>query len=167
MGLLDILKQYADPSSMPGGDVQDHFNQVAQQADPQDLGAGIASAFRSDATPAFGQMVGSLFGHSNPQQQAGVLDQLLRSVGPGALSSVAGGVLGRVLGGGPAASVTPQQASQVSPADVTAIAAQAEQRDGSIVDKIGAFYSQHPQLVQTLGTAALGIVMRNMSNRQR
>ncbi|MBA3898059.1 MAG: hypothetical protein H0X36_13205 [Sphingomonadaceae bacterium] len=166
MGILDILKQYADPSSTPTGNIEDHFRQVAQEADPQDLGKGIASAFRSDATPPFGQMVGSLFGQSNPQQQSGVLNQLIQSIGPGALSGLAGGVLGRVLGsGGLSSMITPQQASQLSPNDVSAIAEHAQQHDGSIMDKLGSFYSQHPGLVQTLGTAALGIVMRNMSNR--
>lgn len=166
MGLLDILKQYADPSQPPPGNVEDHFGEVAQQAEPHELGGGIASAFRSDATPPFGQMVGSLFGQSDPQQKAGVLGQLLQSVAPGALASVAGGALGRILGGnGMSQSVTPDQASQLSPAQVSEIAAHAEQHDGSIVDKLGSFYAQHPMLVQSLGAAALGVVMRNMRNR--
>lgn len=112
-------------------------------------------------------MVGSLFGQSNPQQQAGVLNQLVRSLGPAALSTVAGGVLGRVLGNSGAASptITPAQATQISPTDVSAIAEHAQQQDGSILDRVGAFYAPHPGLVQTLGTAALGIVMRNMANR--
>jgi len=76
---------------------------VAQQASPQDLGAGIAAALRSNATPAFGQSVGSLFSLSSPQQQAGLLNQLIQSIGPGALSGVAGGILGRVLSLGAAA----------------------------------------------------------------
>jgi hypothetical protein len=166
VGILDILKQYTDPSSTPTGNVEDHFRQVAQEADPSELGNGIATAFRSDATPPFGQMVGNLFGQSNSQQQAGVLNQLIRSIGPGAMSGVAGGVLGRVLGnGGPSSTVTPEQASQISPSDVSAIAEHAQQHDSSIFDKLGSFYSQHPGLVQTLGSVALSIVMRNMSNR--
>ena len=163
MGFLDIIKQYAEGSA-PTGDPRAHFDEVAQQAPPDDLGRGITSAFKSDATPPFSQMVGSLFGQSNPQQQAGVLNELVRSIGPGALASVGGGVLGRLLGGagGSVPAVTPEQASQVSPADVSAIAAHAENHDASIVDRVGAFYSQHPALVQTLGAAALGVVMRNM-----
>ena len=165
MSILDILKQYADPSQPPAGNAEDHFNEVAQQAAPQDLGQGISSAFRSDATPPFGQMIGSLFGQSNPQQQAGLLGTLLRSVAPGALTSVAGGALGHVLGGNASSTITPDQASRLSPSQVTEIAAHAEQHDDSIVDKLGSFYAQHPALVQTLGAAALGVVMRNMRNR--
>jgi hypothetical protein len=91
MGLLDILNQYVNPSTAPTGNAMEHFDQVAQQAPPQDLGRGIAAAMRSDSTPPFGQLVGNLFGQSNPQQQAGVLNQLIQSIGPGALSGVAGG----------------------------------------------------------------------------
>ena len=137
----------------------------AQQAPPEDLGRGIAAALKSDATPPFAQTVGNLFNQSNPQQQAGVLNQLIQSMGPGALSGIAGGVLGRILGGatpGSVPTITPAQASQLSPADVTAIASHAQSQDGSIVDKIGGFYAQHPTLVKSLGAAALAVVLGKM-----
>jgi hypothetical protein len=161
MGLLDILQQYAGGNT-PQGNVSDHFDEVARQVPQQDLGNALGAAFRSDATPPFGQMVGSLFGQSNPQQQAGVLNQLIQAIGPAALSGVAGGMLGRVLGGQPG-SITPQQASQLSPTDVNAIAAHAERQDPSIVDRIGAFYAQHPTLVRTLGGVALSAIMGHLS----
>ena len=164
MGLLDILQQYAGGSAAPQGNVSDHFDQVATQVPQQSLGNAIGAAFRSDATPPFGQMVGSMFGQSNPQQQAGLLNQLIQSIGPGALSGVAGGILGRVLGGG-AGSITPQQASQLSPSNVNAIAEHAQQQDPSIVDRVGSFYAQHPTLVKTLGAVALSAVMGHLSNR--
>jgi len=169
MSLLDILQQYAGGTVPPGADVHAHFDQAAQQASPQELAPGIAAAFRSDQTPPFGQMVGQLFDRSNPQQQAGVLNQLIQAIGPAALSSVAGGVLGRVLGGAAGAStptVTPAQAQQV-PADVVAAAAaHAEQKDGSIVDKLGAFYAQHPDLVKGLGATALAIALGQLHSRR-
>ena len=164
MGLLDILQQYAGgATATPPSNVNDHFDQVAQQVPQQDLGNAIGAAFRSDATPPFGQMVGSLFGQSNPQQQAGVLNQLIQAIGPGALSGVAGGILGRVLGSQSASTITPQQASQLSPSDVNAIAAHAQQQDPSIVDRVGSFYAQHPTLVKTLGAVALSAVMGHLS----
>jgi hypothetical protein len=46
MGILDILKQYSNPGRTPAGDVVGHFDSVAQQASPQDLGSGIAAALR-------------------------------------------------------------------------------------------------------------------------
>jgi hypothetical protein len=172
MGLLDILKQYADPNSVQPDRVGGHFDEVAQQSNPNDLGDGVAAAFRSDATPPFGQMVGDLFGRSDPQQRAGILNQILQSAGPSVLAGLGGGVLGRVLGGGAAPAgaaptITPEQASQVSPSDAAAIAAHAEQHDGSIVDKAGAFYAQHPALVKSLGAAALAIVLGRMHSGPR
>ncbi|MEO7055916.1 MAG: hypothetical protein ABI281_04485 [Caldimonas sp.] len=169
MSFLDILKQYAGDAVAPPGDVHAHFDDVARQAAPADLGSGIAAAFRSDSTPPFGQLVGNLFDRSNPQQQAGVVDQLVQALGTGGLASVAGGLLGRVLGKGTdtaATSITPEQASQLSPTDVATIAAQAEKQDPSIVDRLGNFYAQHPTLVKTLGVAALGIAMRHMNDRR-
>jgi hypothetical protein len=170
MGILDILQQYADPARAPTNQVEQHFDQVAQQSSPQDLGNGVAAAFRSDATPPFGQMIGDLFGRSDPQQRAGILNQIIQSVGAGGLASVAGGVLGRVLGGAngvAAPTITPEQASQVSPADAGAIAAHAETKDPSIIDRAGAFYAQHPQLVKGLGAAALAIALGRMHGSQR
>lgn len=171
MGILDILKQYADPASAPAGSVAGHFDQVVRQSSPQDLGNGVAAAFRSDATPPFGQMIGDLFAQSDPSQRAGILNQIVQSIGTGGLASIAGGVLGRVLG--PAATtgtttprITPEQASQVSPADAGAIAAHAEKQDSSIIDMAAAFYAQHPTLVKSLGASALAIALGHL-HRQR
>jgi len=169
MGILDILQQYSDPARAPTDRVEDHFDQVARQSNPRDLGNGVAAAFRSDATPPFGQMIGDLFGRSDPQQRAGILNQIIRSVGAGGLASVAGGVLGRVLGGAGASAaptITPEQASQISPADASVIAAHAEKKDPSIMDRAGEFYAQHPDLVKGLGAAALAIALGRMHSNQ-
>ena len=172
MGILDILKQYADPAGVQPDRVGGHFDEVAQQSNPNDLGNGVAAAFRSDATPPFGQMVGDLFGRSDPQQRAGILNQILRTVGPGVLArsaaacSVASSAAAQ-LPPSAAPTITPAQASQISPADAAAIAAHAEQHDGSIVDKAGEFYAQHPALVKSLGAAALAIVLGRMHSGQR
>lgn len=166
MGLLDILKQYAEPGTQPSGDVFNHFDSVTQQATPKQLGGGIAAALRSDATPAFGQTIGSLFGQSNPDQKAGLLNEILQTLGPTAAATAGGGILGRLLGtglSGPSGPITPSQAAQVSPSDLSTLATTAQQHDGSIVDRVGTFYAQHPTLVKTLGVAALGVVMSHMS----
>lgn len=168
MGILDILNQYANPAAAPHAETETHFDEVAQQASPKDLSAGLSSAFRSDATPDFGDMVGNLFGRSDPQQRAGMLNQLIQGVGPGVLAGLSGGALGRILGGQPGATaptVTPAQASQVSEDDVRAIAAGAQQHDDSIVDKVSDFYAQHPTLVKSLGAAALAMVLNGMRKR--
>ncbi len=170
MSLMDILKQYAEPSAANAATSPAHFDEAAQSAQPQAIGDGVAAAFRSDQTPPFANMVGQLFGQSNGQQQAGVLNQLLGSINPGLLSGLAGGALGRMLGGArdggggaPAPTVTPEQASQLTPDQVREIAAHAEQHDPGIVDKVAGFYGQHPQLVKTLGGIALAVVLGKMA----
>ncbi len=169
MGILDVLKQYAG-SPQAQGDTHAHFDEVASQASPASLGSALSSMFRSDATPSFGQTVGSLFDKSNPQQRAGVLNQIIQSMGPGALTA-GSGILSKILGGGAATggapagtppTITPEQASQVSPADVGGLAAHAEQHNPSIVDTVGSFYAQHPALVKTLGVTALAVAMGQM-----
>ena len=166
MSLADILAKYESPSTAPIGQVEEHFDQVATEARPEDLNKGLAAALRSNATPDFGSTVGSLFARSNPQQRAGVLNQLIQSLGAGGLSGLADGVLGRILGNRGVAStppsLTPGEASQLAPADVTAIAAHAQSRDESVIDKISSFYSQHPALVKSIGAAGLAILMGQM-----
>jgi hypothetical protein len=169
MGLLDMLQQYVNAApGQPVGAAPDHFQQVAQSAPPQVVGQGIAEALRSDQTPPFSQMVGQMFGQANSQQQAGMLNQLLASLGPAALAGIAGGSLARMLpaSDGPP-QVTPDQAAQLSPEQVQQIAAHAEQQNPSIIDKMGSFYAQHPALVQTIGSAALTIVLAKIANNMR
>jgi hypothetical protein len=113
-------------------------------------------------------MVSHLFGQSNPEQRAGMLNQILASVGPQVMSSLGGGVLGNLFGGGQAPTqVTPEQAAQVSPEQMQEIAAKAEQHNPGIVDKMGDFYSQHPGLVKAIGGAALAIVLGHMAQQHQ
>ena len=169
MSFMDILKQYAEPNAANASTSAAHFDEVAATASPQAIGSGVAAAFRSDQTPPFGNMVAQLFGQSNGQQQAGVLNQLLGAIPPGMLSGLAGGVLGRMVGAAssPEATnvITPAQASQLTPAQVQEIAAHAEKQDPGIVDKLGSFYSEHPQLVKSLGGMALAVVLGKMARR--
>lgn len=153
MGLMDILQ-----SALGGNEPEKHFDQVTQNASKEQLGAGIAGALRSDQTPPFSNMVGQLFGHSSSTQQAGLLNQILGSLGPAAIATVGGGLLGKILQPGQT-QVSPEQASQLSPAQVTEIAAQAEQARPSVVDQVGSFYAQHSGLIKMLGGTALLVTM--------
>jgi len=160
MGLLDILQQALSGAS-GAGNSEAHFDQVTQQASQDQLGAGLAAAMRSDQTPPFGNMVGQMFGNSSPNQQAGVLNQILATLGPAAAAAIAGGALGRVLAPGQT-QVTSDQASQLSPAQVTEIAAHAEQAQPGVVDQVSQFYAGHSGLIKTLGGAALMVALAKM-----
>ncbi|MEJ8852108.1 hypothetical protein [Variovorax rhizosphaerae] len=163
MGLLDILQQVMSGagSGANAANAETHFDQVTQHASQDQVGAGLAAAMRSDQTPPFGNMVGQMFGNSSPNQQAGVLNQILATLGPAAAAAIAGGALGRVLAPGQT-QVTPDQASQLSPAQVTEIAAHAEQAHPGVVDQVSQFYAEHSGLIKTLGGAALMVALAKM-----
>jgi len=169
MSVMDILKSYLDRPT----DAQQDFDEVARQVPAAALGGGIADAFRSDKTPDFGQMAASLFGGSNGQQQAGLLGQLIKSVGPALMSSVARGALGRLLqgrgdasdGNAAARDFSATEASQISPDQVREIASEAQRQDPGVLDRVGAFYAEHPEVVKVLGGAALAIALGQIANR--
>jgi hypothetical protein len=179
MSILDILSQALNTQAP-----DQHFDQVVAHAPANELGKGVAEAFRSDKTPDMGQMVGQLFGNSNGSQQAGVLNQILASLGPAAAAAIAGGVLGRMMNPttaqaksaeAPAANatlsaqaaptqITPAQASTLSVDQVKEIVNTAGQQNPGLADQLGSYYAEHSGLIKTLGAAALAITMARMKN---
>lgn len=178
--LGSLLQQYIGGPAAAGQHTENHFDQAAQAVPTDILSAGLAAMFRSDQTPAFGQMAGQMFGQANPNQQAGMLNSLIASMGPAVLASLLnksgsgggalgglGDLLGQLTGGGAAPALTPAQASQVSPEQVQVIVDHAQQADPSIVDQLSNFYAEHPTLVKTVGSAALTIALAKMAERAR
>lgn len=173
MGLLDDMGQLLQQvNSGKAGESEAHaaFDQMATTIPSTSLADGVAHAFKSDQTPPFEQMLSGLFTQSNGEQKAGILNQVLATLGSGgvtqALAGSGGGLaaLAGMLGGG---SVTPQQAQQVPPEAVQVLAQQAAQKDPSIMDKAADFYAQHPTLVKTIGAGALALLMSRLSASRR
>jgi hypothetical protein len=189
--LGNLLQQYMGGAS--GADntrAEEDFDRVAQAAPREAVAQGVTQALRSDQTPPFPQMVGQMFGQSNPNQQAGMLNQLIAAAGPSLLGMLAGrggaglggmgggaggglgglgGMLGNLLGGagGGQPQITPEQASQLSPEQVQEIAQKAEQENPGVVERMGGFYAEHPNLVKGLGGAALAIALAHMAQGMR
>ena len=172
MSLLDQLgnawKQYTGTSanSAANAAASESFEQVAQSAPPSVIAEGLSAVFRSDHTPAFGDLISGLFNQSNAEQKAGILNHLISTVG---LENLPRSGRGRMLANllGEAKQFTPQQTENVSPEHVRQIATRAEKSDSSIVDKASAFYSQHPTLVKTLGGGALSIALAKVAGLQK
>ena len=179
-----ILDRYADRDAPDGND--DDFDQVAQQAPPAVVSEGVAEAFRSDQTPPFPNMLGQMFGRSDPDTRAGILNQLIAAAGPAIISSVLsrgggmgagmgslGGLLGSLIGGGsgtgqtPAPQMTPEQASQVPPEAVEELAREAQQHNPDIVSRVSDFAAQNPALVKGLGAVAVGIALKHLARQKR
>ncbi len=162
-----ILRQYAGSGTTQGkesqtpADVNQHFDNVAQSVPQSVLAQGLLEAFHSEQTPSFGEMVGSLFGQSNPQQKAGVLNKLLLAAGPASSSWLSGKGLPGLVNG--PSQVNEQLVSQVRPDTIAELAEHAQKQNPSIVAEVSEFYAQHPALVKGLGAAALAIAMSEMS----
>lgn len=173
MSLMDILNQYLDPSPSAAATSEAHFDEVSRSLSPGELGRGVTETLRSDATPPFGDMVSQMFGQSDPHQQAGLLNQILASLGPAALSGLGGGLLGRMFGSGnnavassgAAPTVTPDQASRISPDDVRDLAVQAEKHSPNVVDSVGGFFAQHPEIIKSIGAMGLAVLLGKLAKR--
>jgi hypothetical protein len=174
MGWMDkvsgLLKQYTSGSgaaTAPAPDVHAHFDQVAQAAPPSAIAEGLTAMFNSDKTPAFGQMLSTLFNNSSGEQKAGMVNQLLSSVNPATLTQI----LGSVGLAGVAASgnnqLTPEQAQKLSPETVQQLATHAQSSNPSVVQSVSSFYAQHTTLIKTLGGTALTIALAKVAEKQR
>jgi hypothetical protein len=161
-----LLEQYAAGGTAPAGNVEDHFDQVAQNAPSSSLATGLAEAFRSGQTPPFAQMASQLFANGNGGQQASMLNTLIASAGPQVLSSFLGnnasGALASLLQGGQT-QVTPDQAAAIPTEEVQALAEHVHQNNPSVIDRVSEVYAEHPTLIKSLGTMALSIAMQRMS----
>jgi len=180
--LSKILDRYAGRDDADGND--DDFDQVAQHAPPAVMSQGVAEAFRSDRTPPFPSMLGQMFGRSDPNTRAGILNQLIAAAGPALLSGMLsrgsgssvggglGGMLGGLMGGGAAGAaqapqITPEQAAQVPPEAVEELAREAERKNPDIIDRVSDFAAQNPTLVKGLGAVAVGIALKHLAGQKR
>jgi hypothetical protein len=165
----NMLKQYTSggAAAQPAPDVHAHFDQVAQAAPKSVIAEGLAAAFNSDKTPAFGQMLSSLFSNSTGDQKVGMINQLLTSVSPSILTQILSGAgLAGLLGAGKT-QLTADQAQKLSPEVVQQLATHAQSSNPSVVESVSNFYAQHPTLVKTLGGAALTVALAKIAERQR
>jgi hypothetical protein len=175
MGLLDFLNRYDTRQELPPPQVLEDFDRVANEASPEDIEVGLEDAFNSEVTPPFEQMVAQLYDESDDDQRAGVLNEILGSLGGAGqvAPAVGGGVLGGALGGllrraGQGNTrVSPADARSIPARDIEIAAAEARRQNPGIVQKISRFDARNPQLGQVLGQAALSILMSGMARRRR
>ena len=168
MAWMDVLSRYRNSPGATPPNVMDDFDAVANDVPHHELSEGLEEAFRSEQTPPFEQMLGRLFEHSDSDQRAGALNSVLDAMGPGALS-LGGGAIGDLLrrAARTRSSVTPDEARQIPAQDFEEVAGKAARNDPGILQRLSRFYAEHPQLVRTLGQAAVGIAMNRMAMRRR
>lgn len=106
-----LLQQYGGGGA--SRNAENDFDRVAQHAPTGSLADGLSAAFRSNETPAFGDMVAGMFSNATGAQKASlinilapiVLSQVMGGRGGsnnplGALLGASGGPLASLLGGG-------------------------------------------------------------------
>ena len=164
MGLLDTLGQLLNANQ-----INDHqADQITREAPRDALGDALAGLFRGNETPPMSQQVSELFGRSDSQQQAGMLNQILATLGPAAATVLAGTALGKLLRPGQT-QVSADDAAKIDPSQVRDVVVRAEQAQPNIADELGKFYAEHSGLIKPLGSAALLIaaakLKQNMDRR--
>ena len=118
MGFLDKLSDFANQMATgkaSDADIHSTYDQVASQVPQGTLAEGISHAFKSDQTPPFEHMVSGLYGQSNPDQKAGLLNQILGALGPNAGALLAQAGLGDSRGRFPAETSLPNRPSRSRP----------------------------------------------------
>ena len=161
--LGNLLQQFAErPTATDPDGVSQAFSHVVGNTTPATIAQGLASAFLSDDTPPFGQLVSQLFGRSDPQLQTGLLNQLLDHVSPAMLTALAGSV-GELFTENGHAKLTPEQVAGITPPQVAEIAATAQQHNPGVIERVASFFADHPQLVNSLDSASLKVALGKMA----
>jgi hypothetical protein len=168
-GILDKYGSDASSSRTVPESVDADFDHFARHAPSATISEGLAEAFRSQQTPPFASMLGQLFGRSASTQKTGVLNTLVATLGPALVSQLlaqhgATKAASELQTG--ATTVSPQVAEQIPTSSIEAMAAEAEKKDPSIVDRVSEFYAQQPAVVKTLGGLALTVALAKMAQRQ-
>lgn len=160
MDFAKVLNRYANARrDRPPTGVEHDFDTVVKQVPPADFEDGLAEAFRADETPPFEEMVAELYGRSDPETRAGLLDNILPNLGGGLAEK-----LRNMTAGG---RVAPNRTTELDPQQVQEMAREARASNPNILERVSQFYAKHPDLVRNLGGIAMGIALNRMASRRR
>jgi len=167
--ITDILDKYGarETSNIPGS-VDADFDRFSSHAPAATLSEGLAEAFRSQQTPPFASMLSQLFGRSPSTQKTNIVNTLVATLGPALVSQLLAkyGASRAAKEVENSAGVSPDVAEQIPERSIEAVAAEAEKKDPSIVDRVSKFYADQPALIKTLGGLALTVAMAKVAQRQ-
>jgi hypothetical protein len=168
--VTDILDRYGsgDPNNVPGS-VDADFDRFSRIAPSSSVSEGLAEAFRSRQTPPFASMLSQLFGRSPSNQKTNVLNTLIATLGPALVSQLlakhgANGAAQELQADG--TRISSEVVEQIPVNSIEEVAAEAEKRDPSIVERVSKFYAEQPALIKTLGGLALTVAMAKVAQRQ-
>jgi hypothetical protein len=144
-------------------DILEDFREVARRAPEEAVAQGIAAAFRSEETGSRAKMVADLFLHSDARQRADLLNILVAFIGENARHALSNaGLFGLDAD---SRHVTAEWTLELSPEAIGVIAAEAEQQDSRVVDRISAFYAPYSAVVSKLGVPAVLTILTHIAGR--
>jgi hypothetical protein len=166
--LNGMLEQYiSQPQEVEPKQATDDFEKLKTNLPQETLAKGVVAALQSEKTLPFAALIRQFFEHGNSDQKADVVNELLRSLNPETLATIAGGIFSKLTrsnGSGP--TVTPEVVDGIDPKSVEEIAAHAEQTNPGIIDTMGELYARHSSLIKSLGGAALAVVLSRIAQEK-
>jgi hypothetical protein len=127
-------------------------------------------------------MVNQLLGGLGPAVISSMLSRGKGGGGMGGLGGLLGGggmggggggmggglaaILGQLASGGRQPQLTQDEVSRLRPEEIEELAQHAERENPGVIDQMGRFFAQNPNLVKGLGGAALAIALGKMAQRR-
>ena len=143
------LSRYAHPQrNQLFPDVLDDFNDIVKRAPEEAIAQAMAAAFRTEENASFADIVADLFSYSDAELRAGVVNILVSYIGRDTKRVLSNA--GLFVLDPDSRQVTEEMTTHLSAEAIGVIAAEAEQRDSCVVDKVSAFYARHTAVVSKL-----------------
>jgi len=135
------------------------------QIGDEDLRRGLATAFRSQQTPPFPEIIARAFARLRLAQRVRVLKCMLRSVGPLAFPVVGAGVFVQCIAraGWDGLSVTTEDALRVSGAQVMDLARYVEQANPRVIEQVSAILARDPNVLALIGASVAAVALASRS----
>jgi hypothetical protein len=142
-------------------------------------GGGRQQQQQASSGGGLGDILGAVLGGGGMRSTGGggglgdILGAVLGGGGGGGFGSSSRGggglsdILGQMMQTGQMRQLTAEEASQVSPQELQALAETAAAHDPSIMDRLSELYAEHPALIKTLGSGALMLALTKIAQSQR
>lgn len=154
-----VLNQLGGSAAAPGQDPHAQYDQISSIVPSNVMGSMIGPALGSLATSHVSQQLLGSANAMSPQERGDLFSTLLS--GFTSQGTDASALLGQ-LGVNPATAANPQTATAE---DVAALAGHAHANAPDVFHKAMEFYGEHPILVKTLGTVAVGLVVKHFMEK--
>jgi hypothetical protein len=160
-GLGGGLQQYVEPDY--DLELRQRYKKTAETLSRTAMAQALAAAFRASDS-GFPGLFGRLFEHSNDELRAKIFVILIPSLAPAAQTAL--WTAGLFAGSPSGPDVPIERMSHVSIEAARLIAAEAEECDPAVVERVCNVYSQFPNITKYLPTDTLAAVLAYVARRR-